>query len=48
MNRETVRQNVFYSVFDYLSQPAMMISAAPILLGILDVQQYGTWMLVIP
>lgn len=41
-----VRENVFYSVLDYISQPVMMILAAPILLKALGVQQYGTWMLV--
>jgi O-antigen/teichoic acid export membrane protein len=41
-----VRENVFYSVLDYVSQPAMMILAAPVLLKALGTQQYGTWMLV--
>lgn len=41
-----VRQNVLYSLFDYLSQPAVMIVAAPVLLRTLGVQQYGTWMLI--
>lgn len=41
-----VRQNVLYSVFDYVSQPAMMILAAPVLLKALGVQQYGNWMLI--
>jgi O-antigen/teichoic acid export membrane protein len=43
---EAIRQNVFYSVFDYVSQPAMMLLAAPVLLRELGAQQYGTWMLV--
>jgi O-antigen/teichoic acid export membrane protein len=43
---ESVQRNVFYSVLDYVSQPAMMIVAAPFLLRTLGVQQYGTWMLV--
>ncbi len=42
----TIRQNVFYSVLDYISQPALMLIAAPLLLRALGVQQYGTWMLV--
>ncbi len=48
MNRQTpaIRENVFYSVLDYVSQPAMMLIAAPLLLRALGVQQYGTWMLV--
>jgi O-antigen/teichoic acid export membrane protein len=37
---------MFYSVLDYVSQPAMMILAAPLLLKTLGAQQYGTWMLV--
>jgi O-antigen/teichoic acid export membrane protein len=41
-----VRQNVLYSVFDYLSQPAMMVLAAPVLLRTLGAPQYGAWMLV--
>jgi O-antigen/teichoic acid export membrane protein len=41
-----VRQNVLYSIFEYLSQPATMILAAPVLLKALGVQQYGTWMLI--
>jgi O-antigen/teichoic acid export membrane protein len=41
-----VRQNVFYSVLDYASQPAMMILAAPVLLRTLGMQQYGAWTLV--
>ncbi len=41
-----VRENVFYSVLDYLSQPAIMIVAAPFLLRTLGTQQYGTWMLI--
>ena len=45
-NAGPVRQSVFYSVLDYVSQPAMMILAAPMLLKTLGVQQYGTWMLV--
>jgi O-antigen/teichoic acid export membrane protein len=45
-NTAPVRQNAFYSVLDYVSQPAMMILAAPVLLKALGVQQYGTWMLV--
>jgi O-antigen/teichoic acid export membrane protein len=45
-NAGPVRQSVFYSVLDYVSQPAMMILAAPLLLKTLGVQQYGTWMLV--
>lgn len=45
-NAGPVRQNMFYSVLDYVSQPAMMILAAPLLLKTLGVQQYGTWMLV--
>ena len=44
-NAGPVRQSVFYSVLDYVSQPAMMILAAPLLLKTLGVQQYGTWML---
>lgn len=43
---EPVRRNVYYSVLDYVSQPATMILAAPILLKTMGVQQYGTWMLV--
>ncbi len=43
---EAIRQNVFYSVLDYVSQPAMMLLAAPLLLRELGAQQYGTWMLV--
>ena len=43
---EAIRQNVFYSVLDYVSQPAMMLIAAPLLLRELGAQQYGTWMLV--
>jgi O-antigen/teichoic acid export membrane protein len=42
----TVRQNVLYSLVDYVSQPAIMIVAAPFLLKTLGTQQYGTWMLV--
>jgi O-antigen/teichoic acid export membrane protein len=42
----TTRQNVFYSLLDYISQPALMLIAAPLLLRALGVQQYGTWMLV--
>ena len=45
-NAGPVRQNMFYSVLDYVSQPAMMILAAPLLLKTLGAQQYGTWMLV--
>jgi O-antigen/teichoic acid export membrane protein len=45
-NAGPVRESVFYSVLDYVSQPAMMILAAPVLLRTLGVQQYGTWMLV--
>lgn len=41
---EAVRRNVYYSVLDYVSQPATMILAAPILLKTMGVQQYGTWM----
>jgi O-antigen/teichoic acid export membrane protein len=41
-----IRQNVFYSLLDYVSQPAMMILAAPVLLKTLGMQQYGAWMLV--
>jgi O-antigen/teichoic acid export membrane protein len=41
-----IRQNVFYSLLDYVSQPAMMILAAPVLLKTLGIQQYGAWMLV--
>lgn len=41
-----MRQNVFYSVLDYASQPAVMILAAPVLLKTLGMQQYGAWMLV--
>jgi O-antigen/teichoic acid export membrane protein len=41
-----VRQNVLYSIFDYVSQPATMILAAPVLLKTLGVQQYCTWMLI--
>src|SRR4051794_19211806 len=40
------RRNVFYSVLDYASQPAIMLLAAPLLLRRLGVQQYGTWMLI--
>lgn len=40
------RRNVFYSVLDYASQPAVMILAAPVLLKTLGMQQYGAWMLV--
>jgi O-antigen/teichoic acid export membrane protein len=43
---ELVRQNVVYSVLDYVSQPALMIVAAPILLKTLGAPQYGAWMLV--
>ena len=46
LNAGPVRESVFYSVLDYVSQPAMMILAAPLLLRALGVQQYGTWMLV--
>jgi O-antigen/teichoic acid export membrane protein len=46
LGSEPVRRNVLYSVLDYVSQPAMMILAAPLLLRTLGVQQYGTWMLV--
>lgn len=42
----TVRQNVFYSVLDYASQPAMMVISAPVLLRTLGVRAYGTWMLI--
>ena len=42
----TVRQNVVYSVLDYICQPMIMIVAAPLLLRSLGVLQYGTWMLV--
>lgn len=42
----TIRQNVFYSVVDFVSQPALMLIATPMLLRALGVQQYGTWMLV--
>src|SRR3974390_18212 len=41
-----IRQNVFYSLLGYVSQPAMMILAAPVLLKTLGIQQYGAWMLV--
>jgi O-antigen/teichoic acid export membrane protein len=41
-----IRQNVFYSVLDYASQPAMMLIAAPFLLRALGPPEYGTWMLV--
>jgi len=41
-----MRQNVFYSVLEYISQPVMMLMAAPILLRTLGAQQYGTWMLI--
>jgi O-antigen/teichoic acid export membrane protein len=44
--RARIRENVLYSVLDYVSQPAMMILAAPFLLKALGTQQYGTWMLV--
>jgi O-antigen/teichoic acid export membrane protein len=43
---QAVRRNVFYSVLDYISQPAIMFVAAPVLLHSLGAQQYGTWMLV--
>lgn len=43
---EAIRRNVFYSVLDYVSQPVMMLLAAPLLLRELGAQQYGTWMLV--
>ena len=46
MPSTSIRQNVFYSVLDYVSQPAIMLIAAPLLLRTLGVQQYGTWMLV--
>ncbi len=42
----TVRQNVVYSVLDYICQPLIMLVAAPLLLRSLGVLQYGTWMLV--
>jgi O-antigen/teichoic acid export membrane protein len=45
-NQQVVRQNVLYSVLDYISQPAMMILAAPVLLKTLGMPQYGAWMLV--
>jgi len=44
--RSPIRENVFYSVLDYASQPALMLVATPILLRHLGVQQYGVWMLV--
>jgi O-antigen/teichoic acid export membrane protein len=43
---QATRQNVFYSVLDYVSQPAILLLAAPLLLRMLGAQQYGTWMLV--
>jgi O-antigen/teichoic acid export membrane protein len=43
---QPIRENVVYSVMDYVSQPAMMLVAAPLLLRALGPQQYGTWMLV--
>jgi O-antigen/teichoic acid export membrane protein len=48
MTRPTaiVRQNVLYSVLDYICQPLIMLVAAPLLLRSLGVLQYGTWMLV--
>ncbi len=42
----TLRRNISYNVADYISQPALMLVAAPLLLRALGVQQYGTWMLV--
>ena len=42
----TVRQNVVYSLLDYVSQPAMMVVTAPILLRTLGPRMYGAWMLV--
>jgi hypothetical protein len=42
----TIRQNVFNSLLDYVSQPALMLIGAPLLLRALGVQQYDTWMLV--
>jgi hypothetical protein len=36
----------FLQLVDYISQPALMLIAAPLLLRPLGVQQYGTWMLV--
>ncbi len=45
-SQQVVRQNVLYSVLDYIAQPAMMILAAPVLLKTLGMRQYGAWMLV--
>jgi O-antigen/teichoic acid export membrane protein len=42
----TIRQNVFYGVLDYASQPVMMVMTAPVLLRTLGVRAYGTWMLI--
>jgi O-antigen/teichoic acid export membrane protein len=41
-----VRQNIFYSLVDYVSQPGLMVLAAPTLLRHLGLEQYGVWMLV--
>src|SRR5215471_3060686 len=41
-----VRQNAFFSLLDYLSQPALMLIAAPVLLRHLGIEQYGAWMFV--
>jgi O-antigen/teichoic acid export membrane protein len=43
---DIVRQNIVYSLLDYLAPPLLMIVAAPILLRAQGAQQYGTWMLV--
>src|SRR6516225_4115657 len=41
-----VRRNIFYSLVDYVSQPGLMVLAAPTLLRHLGLEQYGVWMLV--
>jgi len=41
-----VQRNITFSLVDYLSQPALMILAAPVLLRRLGIEQYGAWMYV--
>lgn len=42
----STRENVLFSVLDYVSQPLILLFATPVLLRSLGVQQYGTWILV--
>jgi O-antigen/teichoic acid export membrane protein len=45
LTSEPTRNNVIYSVAEYISQPLMMFAAAPVLLHALGTSNYGVWML---